>query len=47
MFNALVQQSEPLLQTMPDQDWISYIDRIQSFGEEAAMRWLVTKHGQK
>ncbi len=43
----LLHQAEPLLQTMSDQDWISYTDRKMAFGSEAAMRWLVNKYGQK
>jgi RNA polymerase sigma factor (sigma-70 family) len=44
---GLAQQAEPLVETMSDQDWISYTDRIKSFGHEAALRWLVNKNGQK
>ncbi|MGA2138949.1 MAG: sigma-70 family RNA polymerase sigma factor [Verrucomicrobiia bacterium] len=43
----LGQQTEPLLRTMSDQDWISYTDRKMAFGGEAANRWLVNKYGQK
>jgi RNA polymerase sigma factor (sigma-70 family) len=43
----LGQQDETLRQTMSDQDWISYTDRRMAFGDEAAMRWLITKYGQK
>ena len=43
----LGQQDETLRQTMSDQDWISYTDRRMAFGDEAAMRWLVNKYGQK
>ncbi len=43
----LFQQGEPLLKTMSEQDWISYIDRDKSYGEEAAMKWAVSKFGQK
>ncbi len=39
--------NEPLLQAMSDQDWISYVDRIKSSGEEAALRWAVSKLGQR
>ncbi len=46
-FKALNRQFIPLEQTMSAQDWISYTDRINSFGHEAAMRWLVNKYGQK
>ena len=44
---ALNQQTDPIMQTMSDSDWISFDDRLKSFGEEAAMRWLVGKHGPK
>ena len=43
----LVLQSEPFRKTMPDQDWIGYTDRLKSFGEEAALRWVLSKYGQK
>ena len=43
----LNKQVEPLLPTMSDQDWASYLDRSHVFGEEAAMRWLVSMHGQQ
>jgi len=43
----LNQQIEPLFPTMSDQDWISYKDRWRVFGEEAAMRWVLSKYGQK
>lgn len=44
---ALTQQGVPLRQTMSDQDWISYCDRIKASGEEVAWRWLVNKYGQQ
>jgi hypothetical protein len=43
----LSNQADPFWQTMTDQDWISYHSRSAAFGEEAAMRWLVNKYGQK
>jgi hypothetical protein len=46
-FNKLWQQAEPLLPKMSDQDWINYTDRRMTFGEEAALRWLISKYGQK
>jgi RNA polymerase sigma factor (sigma-70 family) len=46
-FRDLGQQADPLWPTMSDQDWISYHNRSATFGEEAAMRWLVGKYGQK
>jgi len=45
--NELCHQAGVLEQTMSDQDWISYTDRVRAFGERAAMRWLVDKYGQK
>jgi hypothetical protein len=41
----LNQQAEALMPTLSDQDWISYKDRWRMFGEEAALRWVVTKYG--
>jgi hypothetical protein len=43
----LVTQSEPFRQTMTDQDWIGYTDRLKAFGEEAALRWVLSKYGPK
>jgi RNA polymerase sigma factor (sigma-70 family) len=43
----LDKQADPLLQTMSDQDWISFTDRSRVFGEQAALRWLVNKNAQK
>jgi RNA polymerase sigma factor (sigma-70 family) len=45
--NELGQQAEPLWPMMSDQDWINYTDRRMTSGEEAALRWLVSKYGQK
>jgi hypothetical protein len=43
----LVLQSEPFRQTMADQDWIGFTDRCKTFGEEAALRWVLSKYGQQ
>jgi hypothetical protein len=43
----LNQQAEPLLSTLSDQDWIIYEDRWMMFGEEAALKWVIAKYGQK
>ncbi len=40
---ALARQSEDALQTMSDQDIGHFFDRTRSFGEEAAMRWVVER----
>jgi len=45
--SSLFKQGSPLLETMSEQDWISYIDRDKSYGEEAAMQWAVSKFGRK
>jgi hypothetical protein len=45
--SVLFKDNESLLQSMSDQDWISYIDRDKMFGEEAALRWAVGKLGKK
>jgi len=44
---ALNQQADPIMQTMPDSDWISFNDRLIIFGEEPAMRWLIGKHAPR
>lgn len=43
----LNRQLEPLLPGLSDQDWIIYKDRWRLFGEEAALRWVINKHGPK
>ena len=43
----LNRQLEPLLPKLSDQDWIIYKDRWRIFGEEAALRWVINKHGSK
>ena len=42
----LSQQFDAGRPTMSSQDWISYIDRWRIFGEQAAGRWAVSKHGK-
>lgn len=44
---ALNRQTDPIMQSMPDSDWVSFNDRLKNFGEEAAMRWLVGKYEPK
>ena len=43
----LTAQFDAVQQRVSNQDWISYKDRWRSFGEEAALRWVVGKYGQK
>ncbi len=45
--NDLNQQAEPLLETLSDQDYLTYKDRWMAFGEEAALRWVIATHGQQ
>ncbi len=44
---TLFDQGNPLLQSMSERDWITYIDRDKAYGEEAAMRWALAKFRQK
>jgi len=43
----LAQQFTGIEESMSPQDWSSYVDRLHHFGEQAAMRWLIAKYGQK
>jgi RNA polymerase sigma factor (sigma-70 family) len=43
----LVTQADLFRETMSDQDWISFGDRLKIFGEEAALRWVLSKYWQK
>ncbi len=45
--NELNQQAEPLLDTISDQDYLTYKDRWMAFGEQAALQWLIGKYGQQ
>jgi RNA polymerase sigma factor (sigma-70 family) len=42
----LSQQADHLFPAMSEQDWITYHSRSTMFGEQSALRWLVTKHAQ-
>jgi RNA polymerase sigma factor (sigma-70 family) len=42
----LTSHFDTMQEQVSDQDWISYKDRWRSFGEEAALRWMVAKYGQ-
>jgi len=43
----LYQEAAPLLGSLAEQDWTSYIDRVRTFGEPAALQWVVGKYGAK
>ena len=45
--SQLTKQFEAVQQNVSEQDWISYKDRWRSFGEEAALRWLIAKYNPK
>ena len=45
--NQLVDQAEPLLSTLSDQDILNYENRRRAFGELAAFQWVAAKFGQK
>jgi RNA polymerase sigma factor (sigma-70 family) len=42
----LDQQATALFPVLSDQDWIIYKDRWLMFGEDNALRWVISKHGQ-
>ena len=44
---TLVQQTQEILPTMPDEDWINYQNRRMMFGEQDAFRWVLNKYGTK
>jgi hypothetical protein len=39
-------QADHLFPAMSEQDWITYQSRSTMFGEQAALRWLITKNAQ-
>jgi hypothetical protein len=43
----LIERADAFRQTMTDQDWIALSDRLKIFGEEAALRWVLTKYGPR
>jgi hypothetical protein len=45
-FKVLVKQTDALLPTIPDPDLVAYFNRLRTFGEAAAMRWVVDKYGR-
>jgi hypothetical protein len=44
--NDLNAQAAPLIDSLSDQDYLTYKDRWMAFGEEAALQWVVGTHGQ-
>jgi tetratricopeptide (TPR) repeat protein len=46
-YKELGQQVGPLMETMPEQDWIGYYNRFLISGDTAAGQWLVNKYGQQ
>ncbi len=45
--NGVVDQAQPLLPMMSDQDILIYENRRIAFGEVAALQWVVSKYGQQ
>lgn len=43
--SVLLRETVPLQDRMDANDWIGYIDRMQTTGEPSAMRWLKARHG--
>jgi hypothetical protein len=46
-WSGLWKQAEPTLRAMSDQDLITYFDRMKTFGEVAALRWLVNRQSNQ
>jgi hypothetical protein len=44
---ALWKQADPVLQNMSDQELIRYFDRMKTFGELEALRWVMSRHGNR
>ena len=45
--HQLTNQTDPLWQTLSDQDWLNYHNQLDAVGEAAALRWLLSSHGPK
>ena len=41
----LWKEAEPILRNMPDQELICYFDRMNTFGETEALRWVMNRQG--
>ncbi len=46
-WSGLWKQAEPTLRDMSDQDLTTYFDRMKTFGEVAALRWLVNRQSNQ
>jgi hypothetical protein len=44
---TLWKQAEPILQNMPDQELIRYFDRMKTFGELEALRWVMNRQANQ
>jgi hypothetical protein len=44
---TLNQSVEGLLATLPEQDLVTYFDRLKVFGESPTLQWLVAKYGKQ
>lgn len=45
--NSLDQQAQPFIDSMSDQDYLTYKSRWMAFGEKAALQWVIGKYGQQ
>jgi hypothetical protein len=43
---GLWKQAEPILRNMPDEELIHYFDRMKTFGETEALRWVMNRRGK-
>jgi hypothetical protein len=46
-WSGLWKQAEPTLRSMSDQDLITHFDRMKTFGEVHALRWVVNRQGRQ
>jgi hypothetical protein len=46
-WSGLWKQAEPTLRSMSDRDLITYFDRMKTFGEVHALRWVVNRQGRQ
>jgi hypothetical protein len=44
---TLWKQAEPILQNMPDHELIRYFDRMKTFGELEALRWVMNRQAKQ